>query len=92
MLLCLVFVTLSLPCALTPEGNGLTSWLLFVMFIVILLHNAAFHHGLHCLLRAKQPSGTEIDHNLELSNSDPFKYTIGSPIHVVLILISYLSY
>ena len=22
-------------------------------------HNAAFHQGLHCLLRLKQPSGTE---------------------------------
>ena len=25
-------------------------------------HNAAFHQGLHCLLRLKEPSGTEIDH------------------------------
>ena len=23
-------------------------------------HNAAFHQGLHCLLRLKQPSGREI--------------------------------
>ena len=23
-------------------------------------HNAAFHQGVHCLLRLKQPSGTEI--------------------------------
>ena len=30
-----------------------------------MLHNAAFHHGLHCLLTFKQPSGTEIHHNLE---------------------------
>ena len=28
-------------------------------------HNAEFHQGLHCLLRFKQPSGTEIHHNLE---------------------------
>ena len=38
--LCLVFVMLSclLFAALwSPEGKGLTSWLLFVMFIVILL-------------------------------------------------------
>ena len=38
--LCLVFVLLSclLIAALwSPEGKGLTSWLLFVMFIVILL-------------------------------------------------------
>ena len=26
-------------------------------------HNDAFHLGLHCLLRLKQPSGTEIHHN-----------------------------
>ena len=29
-------------------------------------HNAAFHQGLHCLLKSKQCSGTEI-HNLEKS-------------------------
>ena len=34
-------------------------------------HNAAFHQGLHCLLRLKQPSGTEIHHNLETSTCDP---------------------
>ena len=26
-------------------------------------HNATFHQGLHCLLRLKQHSGTEIHHN-----------------------------
>ena len=26
-------------------------------------HNAAFHQGLHCLLKLKQTSGTEIHHN-----------------------------
>ena len=26
-------------------------------------HNAAFHSGLHCLLRSKQTSGIEIHHN-----------------------------
>ena len=30
-------------------------------------HNAAFHQGLHCLLRSKQSSGTEIHHDLENS-------------------------
>ena len=38
--LCLVFVMLSrlfIAALWAPEGNGLTSWLLFVMFIVILL-------------------------------------------------------
>ena len=48
-------------------------------------HNAAFHQGLHCLLRLKQPSGTEICHNLENSICDPLKYTLGSPILVVSI-------
>ena len=46
-------------------------------------HNAAFHHGLHCVLRLKQTSGTEIHHNLENYNYDPFKYTMGSPIRIV---------
>ena len=41
-------------------------------------HNAAFHQGLHCLLRLKQPSGTKIHHNLEQSTCDPSQYTIGS--------------
>ena len=28
-------------------------------------HNSAFNLGLSCLLRLKQPSGTEIHHNLD---------------------------
>ena len=28
-------------------------------------YNAAFHQGLHCLLISKQPSETEIRHNLK---------------------------
>ena len=43
-------------------------------------HNAAFHQGLHCLLRLKQPSETEIHRNLENSTRDPLKYSMGSPI------------
>ena len=43
-------------------------------------HNAAFHQGLHCLLRLKQPSCTGIYHNLENSTGDFLKYTMGSPI------------
>ena len=38
--LCLVFVIVSclfIAALWSPEGKGLTSWLLFVMFIVILL-------------------------------------------------------
>ena len=34
-------------------------------------HYAAFHQGLHYLLLLKQPSGTEIHHNLENSTCDP---------------------
>ena len=48
-------------------------------------HYGAFHPGLHCLLSLKQPSGTEIHHNLENSNCDPLKYTMGSPILIVSI-------
>ena len=43
-------------------------------------HNAAFHQVLQCLLRLKQLSGTEKQHNLENSICDPLKYTMGSPI------------
>ena len=49
-------------------------------------HNAAaFHQGLHCLLRLKQPSGTEIHHNIENSTCDPLKYTMDSPVFIVSI-------
>ena len=34
-------------------------------------HNAAFHLGLHRLLRLKLPSGTETHHNLVTSTCDP---------------------
>ena len=44
--------------------------------------NAAFHQGLHCLLRLKYHSGTEIHHNLENST---LKYTMGSPVLIVSI-------
>ena len=46
-------------------------------------HNAAFHQGLHCLRRLKQPSRTEIHYNLEKSTRNPFKSTISSPILIV---------
>ena len=39
---------------------------------------AAFHEDLHCLLRLKQPSGTEM-HSLEISTCDPLKYKMGIP-------------
>ena len=34
-------------------------------------HNAAFHQGLHCLLRLKQPSVLEIHHNSEKLSVTP---------------------
>ena len=43
--LCLLFVMLSrlfIAAVWSPEGKGLTSWLLFVMFIVMLL---IWYHG-----------------------------------------------
>ena len=45
-------------------------------------HKAAFFQGLHCLLRLKKPSGTEIHHNLDHFTYDPLKYTLGSPIFI----------
>ena len=42
-------------------------------------HNAAFHQGLHCLLRLKQHSETKIHHNLETFTCDRLKYTMNSP-------------
>ena len=44
--------------------------------------NAAFHQGLHCLLRLKQPSVIEIHHNLDWKKStcDPLKCKMDHPI------------
>ena len=39
-------------------------------------HDAAFHQGVHCLLRLKQPSGTEKHRNLENSTCDPIRCTM----------------
>ena len=41
-------------------------------------HDAAFNQDLHSLLRLKQPSGTDIDLNLDNSTYDPLKYTMSS--------------
>ena len=46
-------------------------------------HNVAFHQGLHCLLRLKQPLGAEMHHNLKSSTFDPLKHTIGSPMLIL---------
>ena len=48
-------------------------------------HNAAFHQDLHCLLRLKQPSGTEIHHGVETSTCDPLKYKMDNSILIMLI-------
>ena len=49
------------------------------------MQNAAFHQGLHCLLRLKRLSGTDIHDNLENSTPDPLKYTMSNPILIVSI-------
>ena len=48
-------------------------------------HNAAFHQGLHCLQRLKQPSWTEVQHNLEISTYYPLNVHNDSPILIVSI-------
>ena len=50
-------------------------------------HNAAFHQGLHCLLRLKQPSDTLIHvHDiLENTTCDPLTSTMVSPILIISI-------
>ena len=49
------------------------------------MQHTAFHQGLHRLLGLKQPSGTEIHHNLDNSTCDHLKYTMGNPILTVSI-------
>ena len=41
---------------------------------------AAFHQGLHRLLRLNKPSGTEIHYNLDTTTCDPFKYKMDNSI------------
>ena len=50
-------------------------------------YNSAFHQGLHCLLIhvLKQPSDTEIHHTIEISTCCLLKYSVGSPILIVLL-------
>ena len=40
-------------------------------------HNAAFHQGLLCLLRLKQPTWTEKRQNVKISTCDPLMCTIA---------------
>ena len=39
-------------------------------------HNAAFHQGMHCLLRPNQSSEKEIQYFLEIITCDPSIYTM----------------
>ena len=64
----------------TPEGVLLQTVKTQMKCRII---NAAFHQGLHCLLRLKQSSGTEIHHYLENCTCDPLKYTMGRPVLIV---------
>ena len=43
-------------------------------------HNAAFHQGLHFLLKSKQFSGTVIHQKLEILTCDPLIYIMDNPI------------
>ena len=52
-------------------------------------HYAAFHSGLHCLLRLTQPSRTKIHHNLENSTFESLKITTGSAKLIASILMGY---
>ena len=40
-------------------------------------HYAAFHQGLHCFVKVKQSSGTEMDHSSEMQNFDRFNSKMG---------------
>ena len=42
-------------------------------------HNAAFHLGLHCLLRQKQTSEKDIKFYLEIITCDPLIFTMNHP-------------
>ena len=44
-----------------------------------MLHNAAFHQGLRCLLRQNLASEKEIQYFLEIITCDPSIYTMDHP-------------
>ena len=46
-------------------------------------HNAAFHLGLHCLLRQNQSSKNEIHFFFEIINCNPSIYTMDHPDFIV---------
>ena len=47
--------------------------------------NAAFHQGLHCLLRQKQSSEKEMQFYLEITTCDPLMCTMDLPKFIVSI-------
>ena len=48
-------------------------------------HYAAFHQGMHCLLKSKAHLGTEMKHNLENYACNPLKYIMCCPIIIASI-------
>ena len=55
------------------------------------LKNAAFHQVLHFLLRLKESSETKLNHNLEISTCDPFKYIMDNPIVIAYCIHLYMG-
>ena len=48
------------------------------------MNYTTFHWGLHCFLKSKQPSGTEIHNNFRKKYTcDPLKYIMDSPILIL---------
>ena len=47
-------------------------------------HNAAFHQGLHCLLRQNRSSEKEIQYFLEIITCDPSIYTMDHPDLIII--------
>ena len=46
-------------------------------------HNAAFHQGLHCLLRGNQSLEKEKQYFLKIIATDPLLYTMDHPDFIV---------
>ena len=46
-------------------------------------HDVAFHKGLHCLLRQKRSSGTEIHNFTEFLTGNSLKYKMDNSIPIV---------
>ena len=52
----------------------------------VMLHNAALHQGIHCLLKQKRSSKKKVQSYLEIITCDPSIYTMGHPKSSVSIL------